>query len=115
MRRACVHAGGYAGFQIGLKLLRCGATVIATSRFPKNTAGRYAVEPDFATWSHRLRVFGIDLRDLAHIDAMVDMIRDKCVEACVAVPLAGVVAAVTHREYVFTVCICLSVCRLFCS
>ncbi|MCK6470551.1 MAG: SDR family NAD(P)-dependent oxidoreductase [Planctomycetes bacterium] len=50
------------GFQIALKLLRAGARVVATTRFPHDAAGRYAQEPDFAEWKDRLQVHGLDLR-----------------------------------------------------
>ncbi len=60
-------------------MLRAGAEVIATSRFPCNTASRYAIEPDFETWKHRLFVYGIDLRDLKDIDGLVDTITSKLV------------------------------------
>ena len=67
------------GYQICLKLLRCGATLVATSRFPRNTAARYACEPDFVEWSPRLHVYGIDLRIIADIDGLVDTITSKWV------------------------------------
>ncbi|RHY28553.1 hypothetical protein DYB32_005931 [Aphanomyces invadans] len=38
------------GFHTALKLLRAGATVIATSRFPQDAAIRYANEADYDTW-----------------------------------------------------------------
>jgi NAD(P)-dependent dehydrogenase (short-subunit alcohol dehydrogenase family) len=50
------------GFQAALKLLRAGATVVATTRFPHDAARRYAAEPDFPDWSARLHVHGLDLR-----------------------------------------------------
>ncbi len=50
------------GYQAGLKLLRSGARLIVTTRFPRDSAARYAREPDFAAWRHRLEVFGLDLR-----------------------------------------------------
>jgi NAD(P)-dependent dehydrogenase (short-subunit alcohol dehydrogenase family) len=50
------------GYQAALKLLRAGATVVATTRFPHDAARRYASEPDFADWASRLRVHGLDLR-----------------------------------------------------
>ena len=50
------------GYQAGIKLLRCGASVIVTTRFPRDAAKRYAQEPDFAAWSDRLEIFGLDLR-----------------------------------------------------
>lgn len=56
------------GFFCGLRLLRCGATLIATSRFPHDTARRYAAEADFDTWKDRLHVYGLDLRDLPSVN-----------------------------------------------
>ncbi len=50
------------GYQAALKLLRAGGTVVATTRFPHDAARRYAMEPDFADWSTRLRIHGLDLR-----------------------------------------------------
>jgi len=50
------------GYQAALKLLRAGARVIATSRFPHDAALRYSRESDFASWSHRLKIHGLDLR-----------------------------------------------------
>jgi NAD(P)-dependent dehydrogenase (short-subunit alcohol dehydrogenase family) len=50
------------GFQTALKMLRAGARVVATTRFPHDAARRYAAEPDFAEWKDRLHVHGLDLR-----------------------------------------------------
>jgi len=57
------------GYQIGLKLLRMGATVIVTSRFVADTALRYSKERDFAEWSDRLQIHGLDFRDLTAVEA----------------------------------------------
>lgn len=57
------------GFQSAIKLLRCGATVLATSRFPADTASRFAAQSDEPSWSGRLHVYGLDLRDLASLEA----------------------------------------------
>ncbi|GMU06476.1 SDR family oxidoreductase [Corallococcus caeni] len=56
------------GFQASLMLLRSGATVIATTRFPQDAAHRYAREPDFADWAHRLQVHGLDLRHAPSVE-----------------------------------------------
>ena len=50
------------GYQAGLKLLRAGARVLVSTRFPHDAARRYAAEPDFGDWSSRLRIHGLDLR-----------------------------------------------------
>ena len=57
------------GFEIGLKLLRAGATLIATTRFPADAAARYAREKDYDEWKHRLHVHAVDLRDVAGLEA----------------------------------------------
>ncbi len=57
------------GFQAGLKLLRAGARLIVTTRFPRDSAARYAQEPDFEQWGDRLEVFGLDLRHTPSVEA----------------------------------------------
>ncbi len=57
------------GYQAGLKLLRAGAHLIVTTRFPRDSASRYAQEPDFADWQHRLEIFGLDLRHTPSVEA----------------------------------------------
>ncbi|MFT6813969.1 MAG: NAD(P)-dependent dehydrogenase (short-subunit alcohol dehydrogenase family) [Gammaproteobacteria bacterium] len=57
------------GYQAGIKLLRCGAELIVATRFPRDAAARYAAEPDFADWGHRLEVFGLDLRHTPSVEA----------------------------------------------
>jgi NAD(P)-dependent dehydrogenase (short-subunit alcohol dehydrogenase family) len=56
------------GYQAGIKLLRCGAELVVTTRFPRDAATRYAAEPDFADWGHRLEVFGLDLRHTPSVE-----------------------------------------------
>ena len=56
------------GYQAALMLLRAGATVVATTRFPHDAALRYSREPDFASWSGRLKVHGLDLRHSPSVD-----------------------------------------------
>jgi NAD(P)-dependent dehydrogenase (short-subunit alcohol dehydrogenase family) len=56
------------GFQAALMMLRAGARVIVTTRFPHDAAQRYAREADFATWSHRLDVHGLDLRHCPSVE-----------------------------------------------
>ncbi len=50
------------GQQAALMLLRAGARVLVSTRFPHDAAIRYAKEPDFSEWGHRLEVHGLDLR-----------------------------------------------------
>lgn len=50
------------GFQAAVMMLRAGARVLVTTRFPRDAAQRFARESDFAKWQDRLQVFGLDLR-----------------------------------------------------
>jgi len=54
--RVALLTGGRVkiGYQAGIKLLRAGAQLIVSTRFPRDSAMRYAAEPDFKEWSHRL-------------------------------------------------------------
>ena len=69
--RVALLTGGRVkiGYQAGLKLLRAGAELIVTTRFPRDSAARYAQEPDFAAWGHRLQVYGLDLRHTPSVEA----------------------------------------------
>jgi NAD(P)-dependent dehydrogenase (short-subunit alcohol dehydrogenase family) len=69
--RVALVTGGRVkiGYQAGLKLLRGGAELIVTTRFPRNAAMRYAQEPDFAEWGGRLEIAGIDLRHPPSVEA----------------------------------------------
>jgi NAD(P)-dependent dehydrogenase (short-subunit alcohol dehydrogenase family) len=69
--RVALLTGGRVkiGYQAGIRLLRSGAHLIVTTRFPRDSAARYAREPDFAQWSHRLEIFGLDLRHTPSVEA----------------------------------------------
>jgi NAD(P)-dependent dehydrogenase (short-subunit alcohol dehydrogenase family) len=69
--RVALLTGGRVkiGYQAGIKLLRSGARLIVTTRFPRNCATRYAAEPDFAEWGDRLEIFGLDLRHTPSVEA----------------------------------------------
>jgi NAD(P)-dependent dehydrogenase (short-subunit alcohol dehydrogenase family) len=69
--RVALLTGGRVkiGYQAGLKLLRAGARLIVTTRFPRDSAARYAQEPDFGDWQDRLQIFGLDLRHTPSVEA----------------------------------------------
>jgi NAD(P)-dependent dehydrogenase (short-subunit alcohol dehydrogenase family) len=72
--RVALLTGGRVkiGYQAGIKLLRAGARLIVTTRFPRDSAARYAREPDFRDWGHRLEIFGLDLRHTPSVEAFCD-------------------------------------------
>jgi len=69
--RVALLTGGRVkiGYQAGIKLLRAGAHLIVSTRFPRDSAMRYAAEPDFKEWGHRLEIFGLDLRHTPSVEA----------------------------------------------
>ncbi|MDE3072193.1 MAG: SDR family oxidoreductase [Pseudomonadota bacterium] len=69
--RVALLTGGRVkiGYQAGLKLLRAGAELIVTTRFPRDSAARYAAEADFDAWGHRLQIYGLDLRHTPSVEA----------------------------------------------
>lgn len=69
--RVALLTGGRVkiGYQAGIKLLRAGAHLIVTTRFPRDSAQRYAQEADFGEWADRLEIFGLDLRHTPSVEA----------------------------------------------
>jgi NAD(P)-dependent dehydrogenase (short-subunit alcohol dehydrogenase family) len=69
--RVALLTGGRVkiGYQAGIRLLRSGAHLIVTTRFPRDSAARYSQEPDFTDWGHRLEIFGLDLRHTPSVEA----------------------------------------------
>jgi NAD(P)-dependent dehydrogenase (short-subunit alcohol dehydrogenase family) len=69
--RVALLTGGRVkiGYHAGLKLLRSGAQLIVTTRFPRDSAARYAREPDYSAWADRLEIFGLDLRHTPSVEA----------------------------------------------
>lgn len=65
------------GYHISLMLLRGGATVIATTRFPVDSALRFAKEDDFMDWGHRLKIHGLDLRHIPSVEIFCNFIEQK--------------------------------------
>ncbi|MFN8258643.1 MAG: SDR family oxidoreductase [Bacteroidales bacterium] len=62
------------GYQATLMMLRAGATVIATTRFPVDSAQRYAKEKDFEEWGNRLKIYGLDLRHIPSVELFANYI-----------------------------------------
>jgi NAD(P)-dependent dehydrogenase (short-subunit alcohol dehydrogenase family) len=65
------------GYQASLKLLRAGAHVIVTTRFPIDAADRYAREPDFPSYRQRLEIHGLDLRHTPSVELFTRFLADR--------------------------------------
>lgn len=59
------------GYQTSLRLLRDGAKVIVTTRFPQDCARRYSLETDFHQWCERLQIYSIDFRNLPALESLI--------------------------------------------
>jgi NAD(P)-dependent dehydrogenase (short-subunit alcohol dehydrogenase family) len=80
--RVALLTGGRVkiGYQAGIKLLRAGAELIVTTRFPRDAAARYAAEPDFEEWGDRLEIYGLDLRHTPSVEGFchhLDVTRER--------------------------------------
>ena len=73
--RSALITGGRIkiGYQTALCLLRDGARVLVTTRFPNDAARRFGSEADQGQWRDRLRIEGLDLR---HLPAVEGFARD---------------------------------------
>jgi NAD(P)-dependent dehydrogenase (short-subunit alcohol dehydrogenase family) len=65
------------GYQSALLMLRAGARVIVTTRFPQDAAIRFAREEDFPVWHERLQVHGLDLRHSPSVEAFCALMNQK--------------------------------------
>ena len=65
------------GYQASLKLLRAGAHVIVTTRFPVDAADRYSKEPDFTSYRERLTIHGLDLRHTPSVELFTRFLADR--------------------------------------
>src|SRR5688572_19401060 len=65
------------GYQASLKLLRAGAFVIVTTRFPVDAAGRYSGEPDFPSFRERLQIHGLDLRHSPSVELFTKFLTER--------------------------------------
>ncbi|MCU1595342.1 MAG: short-chain dehydrogenase [Frankiales bacterium] len=74
--RRALLTGGRAkiGMYIALRLLRDGAHLTITTRFPHDAVRRFTAMPDSSEWLHRLRVVGIDLRDPHQVMDLADTV-----------------------------------------
>ena len=64
------------GYHVTLMMLRAGATVIATTRFPADSAIRFAKEKDYMKWCDRLHIHGLDLRHTPSVELFCSYIEE---------------------------------------
>jgi NAD(P)-dependent dehydrogenase (short-subunit alcohol dehydrogenase family) len=65
------------GFQASLKLLRAGAHVIVTTRFPIDAVERYSKEADYPGFRERLQIHGLDLRHTPSVEIFTQFLLER--------------------------------------
>ncbi|WP_406471501.1 SDR family NAD(P)-dependent oxidoreductase [Streptomyces sp. NBC_01615] len=77
-RRALLTGGRVKiGFQLALMMLRDGAELLVTSRFPHDTVRRFRAEPGSGKWLDRLTVLAVDLRDPRQVLGLCEQLRQE--------------------------------------
>jgi NAD(P)-dependent dehydrogenase (short-subunit alcohol dehydrogenase family) len=77
-RRALLTGGRVKiGFQLALMMLRDGAEVLVTSRFPHDTVRRFREAEGSAQWLDRLTVLAVDLRDPRQVLGLCEELRQE--------------------------------------
>jgi NAD(P)-dependent dehydrogenase (short-subunit alcohol dehydrogenase family) len=76
--RTAVVTGGRVkiGHRTVLRLLRDGARVIVTTRFPYAATRRLYSEPDSADWLDRVSIYGLDLRNIPAVELFAQHLLD---------------------------------------
>jgi NAD(P)-dependent dehydrogenase (short-subunit alcohol dehydrogenase family) len=64
------------GFQLALMMLRDGAELLVTTRFPRDAVRRFQEVPGCEAWLDRLSVVGIDLRDPRQVLGLCESLRE---------------------------------------
>lgn len=64
------------GYHTALRLLRCRAHVIVSTRYHHDAEQRYISEPDFKTFRHRFRVVGADFRAASDVFKLVNTVKE---------------------------------------
>ncbi|KAI4087135.1 MAG: hypothetical protein L6R37_008353, partial [Teloschistes peruensis] len=59
------------GFHTALRLLRCGASIIVSSRYPQDVELRYLRQSDSEAWVSRLKIVGADFRRAKDVFSLV--------------------------------------------
>ncbi|MCB9749056.1 MAG: SDR family oxidoreductase [Myxococcales bacterium] len=89
--RVALLTGGRVrtGYAVALKLLRAGATVIVTTRFPRDAVRRFAREPDFDRLRARLQLYRLDLIDVPRVEALTAHLEQALPQLDILINLAA--------------------------
>ena len=65
------------GYYTSLRLLRAGAKVIVTTRFPFDALERYNSEDDYDVWKNNLIICEVDLKKVGAVESFINYVKSK--------------------------------------
>lgn len=65
------------GYKTCLKLLRCGAKVIGTTRYPNSTLYNYQQEHDYDKFKDRLIIYKCDFLNIKQVKKLIQFVKDE--------------------------------------
>ena len=77
------------GFEVAVWLLRCGAKVHVTTRFPADAAIRFSELPDFSEFENRLLIHQLDFRNLPAVMSFIDHLNQNESQLDILINLAA--------------------------
>lgn len=82
--RTALVTGGRVnlGYHTAIRLLRCGAKVIVSTRYPRDAEDRYLAQKDSSEWSQSLRIVGADFRIASDVFHMITVVKECLLEWC---------------------------------
>lgn len=89
------------GLCIALKLLRCGAKVIGTSRYPQATWYNYSRQPDFDEWKHRLIVCRCDFLNLMDVQQLMQFCKDRSISILINNACQTIQSSPVYKEKLY--------------
>ncbi len=87
------------GYHTALRLLRDGARVILTTRFPYDALQRYIKEPDFDTWKDRIHIYGLDFRQIERVEMFAHYINKEFPYIDIIINNAAQTVRMSPEEY----------------
>lgn len=87
------------GYYTALRLLRDGARVIVTSRFPYDAYQRYAQESDFVLWQDRIHIYGLDFRYIDRVEQFAHILGQEFAAIDIVINNAAQTVRMPESEY----------------
>lgn len=87
------------GYYTALRLLRDGARVIMTTRFPYDALQRYITEPDWDQWRDRIHIYRLDFRQVDQVERFASYIKQEFPYLDIIINNAAQTVRMSPEEY----------------